>query len=85
MIVTKAREAIKANNIDGLKALIFQGEFDINEPVDSFSCHTALHDTIIMNLKEMFDFVMTQEPNLNLRDQNGVTSCTPNFTLVQLH
>jgi len=64
---------VKENNTEDIKKLIFKGLIEIDEPIDSYSKHTLLHDAVIMNREELFDFLISQGANLNLRDSNGYT------------
>jgi hypothetical protein len=40
---------LKENQIDDLKKLVFKGLLELDDPIDSFSKHTLLHDAVIMN------------------------------------
>ena len=46
---------------------------EIDDPIDSYSKHTLLHDAVIMNREELFDFLLSQGANLMVRDMNGYT------------
>ena len=70
---TKLRNAVKENMLDDLKAMVFTGEQKIDDPIDVYTCHTMLHEAVILNRQELFQFLLTQGANLNVRDQNGYT------------
>ena len=67
------RRLIKNNDTDDLKKLIFRGLIEIDDPVDSFSKHALIHDAVIMNREEFFEFLVNQGANLMVRDVNGYT------------
>jgi len=50
---------VKENNTEDIKKLIFKGLIEIDEPIDSYSKHTLLHDAVIMNREELFDFLIS--------------------------
>ena len=58
---------------DDIKKLIYKGIVEIDDPIDSYSKHTLLHDAIVMNREELFDFLLGQGANLMVRDANGYT------------
>lgn len=64
---------MKDNNQEDLKKLIYRGQIYIDDPVDSYSKHTLLHDAVIMNRTELFEFLVSQGANLMVRDANGYT------------
>jgi ankyrin repeat protein len=74
LITLPERRAIKDSKIDDVKKMIFKGLVEIDDPIDSFSKHTMLHDAVIMNREELFDFLVNQGANLMIRDQNGYTA-----------
>jgi ankyrin repeat protein len=53
--------------------MIFRGMIQIDDPLDMYSKHTLLHDAVIMNRDELFEFLLNQGANLDLRDSNGYT------------
>ncbi len=59
--------------MEDLKKLIYRGQTMIDDPVDSFSKHALIHDAVIMNRTEFFDFLVAQGANLMVRDANGYT------------
>jgi ankyrin repeat protein len=64
---------VKENNTEDLKKLLYKGLLEIDDPIDSYSLHTLIHDAVIMNREEMFDFLLSQGANLMVRDANGYT------------
>ena len=62
------REALKNDNLDEIKNLIFKGHNRLDDPIDIFSCHTLLHDAVMLEKVPIFDFLVSQKANLNLRD-----------------
>jgi ankyrin repeat protein len=73
LITLPERRHVKENMTDDLKKLIFKGILEIDEPIDSYSKHTLLHDAVILNREELFDFLLAQGANLMVRDVNGYT------------
>lgn len=45
----------------------------IDDPIDSYAKHTLLHDAVVMNREDLFDFLLSQGANLMVRDCNGYT------------
>ncbi|TNV71879.1 hypothetical protein FGO68_gene13677 [Halteria grandinella] len=73
LITFPERKLVKNGETDELKKLIFRGQIYIDDPIDSFAKHTLLHDAIVMNRDELFDFLLAQGANLMVRDANGYT------------
>ena len=48
MFETDVRELMKANNVEDLKAVVFREVIKIDDPIDIYSKHTMLHDSVIM-------------------------------------
>jgi ankyrin repeat protein len=57
-----------------LKKQIFKSNIEIDDPIDSYSMHTLLHDAVIFNREEIFEFLLQQGANLMVRDANGYTA-----------
>ena len=70
---SKARHAIKDNDLTELKAMLFSGESKIDDALDVYCVHTLLHDAVILNRKEIFRFLIQNKANLNIRDCHGYT------------
>lgn len=64
---------VKENNTEDIKKLIFKGIVEIDDPIDSYAKHTFIHDAVIMNREELFDFLLSQGANLMVKDVNGYT------------
>ena len=58
LINNPARRAIKNNEVDDVKKLIFSGVVYIDDPIDPNAKHTLLHDSVIMNRVDLFDFLL---------------------------
>lgn len=58
LLTNDIRKAMKSNELTEIKARIFKGLWEIDEPVDLYSKHTLLHDSVIMDRKEIFDFLL---------------------------
>jgi len=66
----KMRSAVKNKDIQTVKHLLFTGECKIDDPIDFYSQHTILHDAVILNRVDIFDFVINSSANLDIRDMN---------------
>ena len=53
--------------------MVYTGHVRLDDPIDVMSCHTMIHDAVILNRPEIFDFLIQNNANLNLRDMNGYT------------
>ena len=73
LVNTKMRVATKNKNLADIKAAIFNGTQRLDDVIDFYSGHTLLHDAVIMNNEELFEFLVKQGANLNVRDVNGYT------------
>ena len=73
IIKTKLRHAVKEGDLEEIKNIIFSGEAKVDDPIDFYTCHTLLHEAVILNRPDLFQFLVKQGANLNLRDQNGYT------------
>ena len=72
-IETEERKLVKANDVAELKRLVFAGLLEIDEPLDIYSKHTMLHDAVVFNQQELFNFLIQQGANPMVRDANGQT------------
>lgn len=41
-----------------MKKMIYKGIIEIDDPIDSYSKHTLLHDAVVFNREEIFDFLL---------------------------
>ena len=73
LLTSKIRHAIKEDDMEEIKTRVFTGSQKLDDPVDMYCCHTMLHDAVILNREELFEFLISQGANLNVRDQNGYT------------
>ena len=64
----KLRHAIKENDIEEVKSLVFTGVQRLDDPVDIYTFHTMLHEAVNLDRVELFDFLIAQGANLNMRD-----------------
>ena len=68
IIKTKLRHAVKEGDLEEIKNIIFSGEAKLDDPIDIYTCHTLLHEAVILNRMDLFNFLVKQGANLNLRD-----------------
>jgi ankyrin repeat protein len=64
---------VKNSETEEIKKVIFKGAVEIDDPIDSYSKHALIHDAVVMNREEIFDFLLGQGANLMVRDMNGYT------------
>ena len=58
LISMEPRRMLKANEVDDLKSMVFRELLDIDDPIDMYSKHTLLHDTVVLDRPEVFYFVL---------------------------
>ena len=58
LMTKEPRKYVKENDIEAIKGMIFRGLWEIDDPQDPFSKHTLLHDAVVMNRQELFDFLI---------------------------
>ena len=68
LLTSEMRGYIKEGNTNEVKKAIFKGLWEIDDPLDVYSKHTLLHDAVIMDRQEVFDFLLQQGANLMVRD-----------------
>jgi hypothetical protein len=49
LITIPERRIVKDNQLEDLKKLVYKGMIEIDDPIDSYSKHTLLHDAVTMN------------------------------------
>lgn len=59
LLTNPERRMVKENNTEDLKKLIYKGLLEIDDPIDSYSLHSLIHDAVIMNREELFDFLLS--------------------------
>jgi hypothetical protein len=65
---TKIRHALKEDDLDEIKSMLFSGEAKIDDPIDIYTCHTLIHEAVTLNREKLFWFLLNQGANLNVRD-----------------
>ena len=73
MFETDIRTLMKGNEVEDLKSLVFREVIKIDDPIDKFSKHTMLHDSVIMSREQIFYFLLQQGANPMVRCTNGYT------------
>ena len=68
LLTSDIRELIKGNKIEDIKTQYYLGQIILDDPIDVYSSHTLLHDAVILNRVEIFDFLLASGANLNIRD-----------------
>ena len=68
LLTPKLRFAIKENELEEVKNYVFTGAVRLDDPVDIYTCHTMVHDAVILDRSDLFNFLVESGANLNLRD-----------------
>ena len=68
LITLPVRHASKSGDIEEIKNFIFTGEYRVDDPIDMYSLHTLLHDAVIYDRPEIFEFLLKQGANPMVRD-----------------
>jgi len=58
LITPDVRNHIKTRDVEELKKLVFTGIHQIDDPVDMYSKHTILHDAVMLDIPELFEFAL---------------------------
>mmetsp|Transcript_17183 Transcript_17183/g.23180 ORF Transcript_17183/g.23180 Transcript_17183/m.23180 type:complete len:137 (+) Transcript_17183:143-553(+) len=73
LITHEERRLIKANEVEDLKSLVFREMVSLDDPIDIYSKHTMLHDSVALDREQIFYFLLQQGANPMVRDANGYT------------
>ncbi|CDW77543.1 ankyrin repeat domain-containing protein 7-like [Stylonychia lemnae] len=73
LFTNEVRNLVKEYDLDELKKLYYSDQFYIDDPIESHGKHTLIHDAVVMNREDLFDFLIAQKANLNIRDFVGYT------------
>ena len=68
LLTSKIRHAVKEGDLEEIKTRVFTGAQKLDDPTDMYCCHTMLHDAVILNRDDIFEFLVNSGANLNLRD-----------------
>lgn len=49
---------MKNYDLEELKKLYFKDLIYIDDPIDEYSLHALIHDAVVMDRKELFDFLL---------------------------
>ena len=74
LLTSELRKCLKSGDVATIKAQIFKGLWELDDPLDIYSKHTLLHDSVIMNREDLFYFLLKQGANPMCRDCNGYTA-----------
>ena len=58
ILTSELRKCVKSGDIGPIKAQIFKGHWQIDDPLDIYSKHTLLHDAVIMEREDLFAFLL---------------------------
>ena len=64
---------MKIDDLESLKRLYFNGFITIDDPIEFYTHHTLLHDAVMLDRQPLFNFLIDEGANLNIRDVNGYT------------
>ena len=68
LLTSEMRGWVKQGDTQSIKGQIFRGLWQIDDPLDVYSKHTLLHDAVVFNREDLFDFLMLQGANPMVRD-----------------
>ena len=77
--------AIKTNDVETIRSNVLRGEWKVNDVVSINNMTTMLHEAVVMDRQEIFDFLMRQGADLNSRDRNGYTPLVKAASLGRIH
>jgi hypothetical protein len=63
LLTSELRKCVKSGDTATIKAQIFKGLWDIDDPLDIYSKHTLLHDSVVMDRDDLFNFLIQQGAN----------------------
>jgi len=77
--------AIKANDFQTIHTKIVTGEWKVDDNVSLNSMTTLLHEAVVMDRQDVFDFLLRQGAHPNTRDRNGYTPLLKAAALGRVH
>jgi hypothetical protein len=58
LLTYDTRQHMKSGDTQEIKAKVFKGTIEIDDPLDVYSKHTILLDAVVMNREEIFEFMI---------------------------
>jgi hypothetical protein len=58
LLTYDTRQHMKEGATEEIKAKVFKGTIEIDDPIDIYSKHTILHDAVVLNREELFEFMI---------------------------
>lgn len=77
--------AVKSNDIEAIRSNVLRGEWRVDDIVSVNNMTTMLHESVVMDRQEIFDFLMRQGADINCRDRNGYTPLLKAAALGRVH
>lgn len=71
--VSSKLAAVKTNDLAQIKEKVFNGTWRVNDIVSINNMSSMLHEAVVMDRREIFEFLVRQGAELNSRDRNGMT------------
>ncbi|CAG9332966.1 unnamed protein product [Blepharisma stoltei] len=65
--------AVRDNDIEEIQANLFNGNWQVNDIVSINNMTTMLHEAVVLDRRSIFDFLLRQGADPNVRDRNGMT------------
>jgi hypothetical protein len=82
---SKKLAAIKRNDISLIKEKVYSGEWKVDDVVSINNMSTMIHEAVVMDRRDIFDFLIRQGADPNTRDRNGMTPLLKAAALGRLH
>lgn len=77
--------AVKSNDFDTIQSKVLTGEWKVNDCVSLNNMTTMLHEAVVMDRQDVFDFLLRQGADPNTRDRNGYTPLLKAAALGRVH
>lgn len=65
--------AVKSNDFETIQSKILTGEWKVEDCVSQNNMTTMLHEAVVLDRQDVFDFLLRQGAHPNTRDRNGYT------------
>lgn len=66
-------EAVRTGNLKAVKKFILNGQWKIDEVINKDSGHTLIHLSVVCGYEDIFDFLVSQGANVDVKDFSGYT------------
>jgi len=77
--------AVKSNDFETIQSNILTGTWKVDDCVSLNNMSTMLHEAVVMDRQDVFDFLLRQGAHPNTRDRNGYTPLLKAAALGRIH